>query len=174
MAPQPGNDAYQKPDLSLSAYDRCLALHAALIADSAYSGFDTVPLRSAKLISASAETQCTKWEFICTDAVCNKGNNLHGGAAATLLDSLTSTALLTIARPGFLDGGHVSRTLTTTYLRPVPSGMKCIVECWVVAAGKRTANVRGEIRSLDGKICVSCVHDKAVFERAPQPEQAKL
>jgi len=40
------------------------------------------------------------------------------------------------------------------------------VECRVVAAGKRTANVSGEIRTKDGKVCVTCVHDKAVFEKA--------
>ena len=46
-------------------------------------------------------------------------------------------------------------------------GTECVVEYWVVAAGKRTANVRGEIRTKkDGKVCVSCVDDKAVFERA--------
>ena len=49
-----------------------------------------------------------------------------------------------------------------------------MVECWVVAAGKRTACVQGEIRLKEedgggkgkGKVFVSCVHDKAVFERA--------
>ena len=166
-------DAYRGPDLSMSPHDRCLALHAALISDTSYTGFDIAPLKQAKLISASSETQSTLWEFTVTDELCNKGGNLHGGCSATLLDSLTSTALLTIARPGFLDGGHVSRTLACTYLRPVPSGTKCIVECWVVAAGKRTANVRGEIRGMDRKVCVSCVHDKAVLEK-PQIALAKL
>lgn len=42
--------------------------------------------------------------------------------------------------------------------------MKVIVECEVVAAGKNTALVRGDIKTLDGKTCVSCVHDKAVFK----------
>lgn len=96
--------------------------------------------------------------------LCNKGGNLHGGAAATLLDSLTSTSLLTIAKPGFLDAGHVSRNLNTTYLRPVPVGSKCTVECEVVAAGKNTAMVRGVIKNADGKVAVFCVHDKAVFK----------
>lgn len=165
-------DAYRGPDVSMSPHDRCLALHAALISDPDYTGFDIAPLKQSKLISASAETQSTKWSFTVTDNLCNKGGNLHGGCAATLLDSLTSTALLTVARPGFLDGGHVSRTLSCTYLRPVASGTECIVECWVVAAGKRTANVRGEIRTADGKVCVACVHDKAVLEK-PQLSAAK-
>lgn len=165
-----GIQAYNKPELSLSVPDRVRALYTEItgpLPPGESVCFDALPLTHTTLISASAESQSTLWSFTCAPALCNKSGNLHGGCAATLLDSLTSTALLTIARPGFLDGGHVSRTLSCTYLRPVPMGTECVVECWVVAAGKRTANVRGEIRTKkDGKVCVSCVHDKAVFERA--------
>jgi uncharacterized protein (TIGR00369 family) len=164
-----GIRAYQQPNLSLPVADRVRALYAELTAPPLAPGesvcFDALPLHHARFVSASAEDQSTLWSFTCGPELCNKGGNLHGGCAATLLDSLTSTVLLTIARPGFLDGGHVSRTLSCTYLRPVPMGIECVVECWVVAAGKRTANVRGEIRTKDGKVCVACVHDKAVFER---------
>ena len=90
---------------------------------------------------------------------------MHGGAATTILDSLTSAVLLTIAKPGFLDAGHVSRALNTTFLRPVPVGTKCTVECEVVAAGKKTAMVRGVIKLPNGKIAVHCAHDKAVFAK---------
>ena len=164
-----GIRAYQQPNLSLSATDRVLALYNELTAPPPVGEsvcFDTLPLQYATFVSASTESQSTSWSFIAAPELCNKGGNLHGGCAATLLDSLTSTALLTIARPGFLDGGHVSRTLSCTYLRPVPMGTECVVECRVVAAGKRTANLSGEIRTKDGKVCVACVHDKAVFERA--------
>jgi uncharacterized protein (TIGR00369 family) len=164
-----GIQAYQRPNLSLSPTDRVRVLYDELIAHppaGASICFDALPLQHATFVSASAETQSTLWTFTCAPELCNKSGNLHGGCAATLLDSLTSTVLLTIARPGYLDGGHVSRTLSCTYLRPVPMGAEVVVECWVVAAGKRTANVRGEIRTKDGKVCVACVHDKAVFERA--------
>jgi len=118
--------------------------------------------------------------------MCNKSNNLHGGAACTVLgegshaitqnsigvphltdvlDNLTSTALLTIAKEGFLDGGHVSRTITMTYLRPVPVGTKVRLICKAVAAGKRLAHCTGQIETLDGKVCVTMLHDKAVLPR---------
>jgi acyl-coenzyme A thioesterase 13 len=163
-----GIRAYPQPNLSLSVGDRVLDLHNGLTAplpDGESVCFDTLPLQHATFVSASAESQSTSWSFTAAPALCNKGGNLHGGCAATLLDSLTSATLLTIAKPGFLDGGHVSRTLSCTFLRPVPMGTECVVECRVVAAGKRTANVTGEIKTKDGKVCVTCVHDKAVFER---------
>jgi acyl-coenzyme A thioesterase 13 len=164
-----GIRAYQEPDLSLSVSDRVLALHNGLTAPPPAGEsvcFDAFPLKHATFVSASAESRSTSWSFTAAPELCNKSGYLHGGCAATLLDSLTSAALLTIAKPGFVDGGCVSRTLSCTFLRPVPMGTECVVECWVVAAGKRTANVSGEIRTKDGKVCVTCVHDKAVFERA--------
>lgn len=158
--------AYYNPNLSLPIDERVKALFNEIIADPNYNGFDVAALKHCTFISASAEKQSTSWELNVTPDLCNKSGNLHGGAAATILDSLTSTALLTIAKPGFLDAGHVSRTLSTTYTRPVPAGTKCRVECEVVAAGKNTAMVRGIIMTMDGKACVHCAHDKAVFKKA--------
>ena len=113
----------------------------------------------------------TIWELDIEPHLCNKGRNLHGGAACTILDNLTSTALLTIAKPGFLDGGHVSRTITMSYLRPVPMHSKATIECRVVAAGRNTANLFGEIK-VDGKTCVTCTHDKAVFNKDSAKQKA--
>jgi acyl-coenzyme A thioesterase 13 len=161
-----GIASYNSPDLSLPIEDRINALLKEITASPDYAGFDVTGLKQCKFISANEATQSTTWELTITPELCNKSGNLHGGAAATLLDTLTSTALLTIAKPGFLDAGHVSRSLNTTYLRPVPDGTKCRVECEVVAAGKNTALVRGVIKTMDGKICVHCAHDKAVFKKA--------
>jgi acyl-coenzyme A thioesterase 13 len=162
-----GIASYNNPDLSQPVEERVKAIHNELINTSDYKGFDTSPLAACKFVSASAETQSTTWELHVTPGLCNKSGNLHGGAAATILDSLTSTALLTIAKPGFLDAGHVSRSLICTYTRPVPVGTTVRVECEVVAAGKNTALVRGVIRTADGKACVHCAHDKAVFKKPP-------
>ena len=159
-----GIQSYNKPDFSLSVEDRIKNLHEELSNTPGYNGYDTLGLRQCKFISASSEMQSSTWSLNVTPELCNKSGNLHGGAAATILDSLTSTALLTIAKPGFLDAGHVSRNLNTTYLRPLPAGTKAIVECGVVAAGKNTAMVKGVIKTLDGKVAVFCAHDKAVFK----------
>jgi len=167
----PKTGAYKKMDFSLTPMERVEALWLDLTTDPDYDGFDTVPLRHVRLLSASADNGKgrTTFELTVSPSLCNKGGNLHGGAAATLLDSLTSTALTVIAKPGFLDGGHVSRSITMTYLRPVPAGTTVTVECDVVAAGRNTAHIMGVIKTLDGKVCVTCAHDKAVF-----PKKAKL
>ena len=156
-------DTYQAPDLGMTPEERVLALRDALLEDPNYNGFDILPLKTVKL--TKVEPGRTDWELTIIPEHCNKGNNLHGGCAATLLDTLTSTALVTLARPGYLDGGHVSRTITMSYLRPVPAGTRVKVECNVQAAGQTTANVYGAIKTMDGKICVTCIHDKAVFNK---------
>lgn len=81
-----------------------------------------------------------------------------------LLDMPTSTVLGITAKPGYLDSGHVSRTLAMTYLRPVPMGTKVEVEYHTITISKRIANLSGIIKTMDGKACVTCVHDKVVFE----------
>jgi acyl-coenzyme A thioesterase 13 len=89
------------------------------------------------------------------------GNNLHGGAVATIFDICTSTAISAVAREGFWDMGHVSRTLNCTYLRPAPEGAKMFVESEVVHLGKRMAHTKGVMRLEDGKVCYVCEHGKA-------------
>ena len=165
----PSSSVFGRKDfLSLNIKDRVLALEEQMINDPSYYGFDTHALRNTNLKLVEAKANTTKWEMDIPSHLCNKSGNLHGGAAATLLDNLTSTALLTIAKPGFLDGGHVSRTLTTTYLRPVPKDSHVTIDCEVQSAGRHTANIMGKVY-VNGKLCVTCVHDKAVF---PTPNNA--
>jgi acyl-coenzyme A thioesterase 13 len=147
-----------------SPVDRVRTVLAAFADDPDYKGFDTEGLQTVTCIAANPELQTVEFEMTITPLLCNKNQVLHGGAAAMLLDMLTSTILGMLAKPGYLDNGHVSRTLSTTYLRPVPMGAKVKVECNAVAISKRMANLSGVIRTMDGKACVNCVHDKVVFE----------
>lgn len=98
---------------------------------------------------------------------CNAFGNLHGGATATLFDFCTTLALLPLSRPA--DGAHpsfwlflgVSRTLSVTYLRPAPEGEAVTIACTVLAIGRRTAAIRGEMRrKADGMLLATCEHDK--------------
>lgn len=116
---------YINPDFSKSVEERILSVHKELTSNPRYEGFDSIVLRNASFVSCSIDNQSTKWTFTVPAILANKSYNLHGGAAATLLDSLTSTALMTVSRPGFVDAGHVSRALDTKYLRPVPVGEVC-------------------------------------------------
>jgi acyl-coenzyme A thioesterase 13 len=96
---------------------------------------------------------------------CNRNGTLHGGPACTLFETLTTSALLRIAKAGHWDALGVSRTLTFTFLRPIPRGIQVSVDCEVVAAGKNMANLRGTMRTADGKVCITCIHDKAAVIR---------
>jgi acyl-coenzyme A thioesterase 13 len=94
-------------------------------------------------------------------SLCNAGSNLHGGAVALIFDILTSIAVGTVAREGFWDQGHVSRTLNCSYVRPAPEGTELVIETEVVSLGKSLAMLRGTMRRKDnGKICYTCEHHK--------------
>ncbi|EGP92028.1 uncharacterized protein MYCGRDRAFT_18903, partial [Zymoseptoria tritici IPO323] len=91
----------------------------------------------------------------------NHRQSAHGGAIATLFDSLTGCTLALISEPGYWDGREVTRNLQINYFRPVPVSEKIRIECEIVNAGKRLATVRGLMkRDSDGTLLASCLHDK--------------
>ncbi|RMZ87902.1 hypothetical protein DV736_g4870, partial [Chaetothyriales sp. CBS 134916] len=143
--------------------DRVKALQHLVTEKSIHNGPDAVLLKNARLTGVSRGK--TTWEIDIETHFCNMSGNLHGGAAATILDNLTSTAYVTLSEPGTLNTGTVSRTITMTYLRPVPLYSTAQIECKVVAAGRNLINLYGEIL-VDGKVCVTCVHDKAVLHES--------
>lgn len=61
---------------------------------------------------------------------------LHGGAAAMIVDMCTTAAQAPVARPGYWVFGGVSRTLSVTYLRPMPKGTEILIACEVMQVGK--------------------------------------
>jgi uncharacterized protein (TIGR00369 family) len=87
--------------------------------------------------AASKPTGKVVYEYVCHQSHTNRLGNLHGGCAATIFDVCTTTALFPMAKPGFWSFAGVSRTLNVTYLRPIPVGETIIIECEVVAVGKR-------------------------------------
>jgi acyl-coenzyme A thioesterase 13 len=68
--------------------------------------------------------------------LCSRSGNIHGGAVALIVDMCTTMAQAPVARPGFWEFGGVSRTLTTTYMRPIPMGTEALVVCEVLQVGK--------------------------------------
>ncbi|KAL7789065.1 HotDog domain-containing protein [Trichoderma ceciliae] len=99
----------------------------------------------------------------------NGFGNLHGGAAASLLDFCTSMVLALISKPGFWQTMGVSRTLNTTYMRPVPAGMEVLMECEILQVGKRLCALRGTMRRKnDGELLCVCEHNKANVDPDPK------
>ncbi|KAK1252851.1 hypothetical protein MKX08_004038 [Trichoderma sp. CBMAI-0020] len=109
------------------------------------------------------------FSFIVQDEHTNGMGNLHGGAAATLLDFLTSTVLSLVSKPGFWQMMGVSRTLNTTYMRPIPAGMEVLIHCEILQVGKRLCALRGTIRrKSDGELLCICDHNKANVDPDPK------
>jgi len=143
-------DSRNLTDLSVALDDRMQALLASLIHDPQYNGFGTIGIEGLELLSVSQETQSVRYAFTVVPLLCNKAGNLHGGAATTIFDTLTTSALLTIAKPGHWDTLGVSRALTVISLRTLPLGTKVFLGCEVVAAGKNMANLKGTMKTTDG------------------------
>lgn len=94
--------------------------------------------------------------------LCNRMNNLHGGAAATIFDVCTSFAVSLISKKGFWENAGVSRTLDCVYLKPTPIDSEVTIICKIVGAGGRLIQTRGEMRvgGPDGTVTCTCEHGK--------------
>ncbi|KFY46803.1 hypothetical protein V494_00321 [Pseudogymnoascus sp. VKM F-4513 (FW-928)] len=111
-----------------------------------------------KPISATAKpTGKVVFEYTCQPSHANRLGNLHGGCASTIFDIATTVALVPISKPDFWKFVGVSRTLNVTYLRPVPVGETVVIECEVIAIGKRLCTMR---RKSDGALTCICEHGK--------------
>ncbi|RAK72332.1 PaaI family thioesterase [Aspergillus fijiensis CBS 313.89] len=100
---------------------------------------------------AGAPARCS-YLFTTVPALCNFAGNLHGGAAATMVDCLTSVLILALSSPGRFSTAGTTRNLHLTYIRPVPVGTEMRLNCEMVNMGQRMALVKAEIcRAEDSK-----------------------
>ncbi|KAL6698155.1 Thioesterase/thiol ester dehydrase-isomerase [Trichoderma pleuroticola] len=129
-----------------------------------------------KVLSASSALPhpFVKFSFVVEGKHTNGFNNMHGGAVASLLDFCTSLVLVLVSKPGFWQTMGVSRTLNTTYMRPVPAGMEVLAECEILQVGKRLCALRGTLRRKeDNELLCICEHNKANVD-VVDPEPSKL
>ncbi|KXH41999.1 thioesterase superfamily protein [Colletotrichum simmondsii] len=118
---------------------------------------------SISLLSTSlTPTPRATFTFTVLPEHCNRAGNLHGGAAATLFDSLTTMPLALVNdKPGYWQFLGVSRTINCSYLRPAPNGEECLVECEIVQIGRTLCQLRGTLtRRSDGVVLATCEHHK--------------
>ncbi|PGH01704.1 hypothetical protein AJ80_08971 [Polytolypa hystricis UAMH7299] len=150
-------------DVSQPVEERVTSFLNSIIEAEGYSGWDKKLLSSLTLTRASAGEVVL--EFTVTDEMCNFMGNVHGGCSSTMLDNTTSLLACTIDNQHLLDSYTVSRTLSLTFVRPIPVGTRVRSVNRVVHAGKTLMNTEGTLETLDGKVCVRCVHDKVVISR---------
>lgn len=99
----------------------------------------------------------------------NGTGNMHGGCTATLFDFCTSMPVCLINSPDFWWYLGVSRTLSVTYLKPIPVGEKILIECEIMSIGKTLSTIRGVMRrQSDGVALATCEHGK--FNSDPPPK----
>lgn len=92
-------------------------------------------------------------------ALANRFGKLHGGAASTVVDVLTSYCLCML-EPDRL--AHVSTHLAIDFLNPMPTGAALIADCIVLRAGRTLAVMECELRrEEDGVLVVKGSHTKA-------------
>ena len=131
-----------------------------------YEGSDAACLKSLKVTAASMKPHpnVTTRHFI-TSSLCNQMGNLHGGAYAIILDTVTSFPLALVRAQGFWTMVGVSRTLNIAYLDSVREGDTVEVFSELVKVGKRMAHLRAVMRKIDergvpGNIVATCEHGK--------------
>jgi len=95
-------------------------------------------------------------ELEVTSELTNRFGTLHGGCIATLVDVLTTVALLTVS-----DRGGVSTDLSCSYVSPAELGTRVRVACEVVKAGRTLAWMKCEITRVDdGSVVARGSHTK--------------
>ncbi|XP_055385638.1 acyl-coenzyme A thioesterase 13-like [Condylostylus longicornis] len=108
-------------------------------------GFDKVT-NKIKIIGGG-DGKCSA-QFTVSEEHLNRGGGLHGGFTATLIDNITTYALMTAeSHPG------VSVDLYVSYLKAAKEGDEVIVEAKTIKKGKSLAFLECELRhKKDGSI----------------------
>lgn len=96
--------------------------------------------------------------------LCNPMHNMHGGAVALLADMATTMAAAPAAREGFWEFGGVSRTLSVTFIKPIPRGTTARVECTLLSVGARLSLLRCIIKdSVSHALLATAEHGKVAL-----------
>lgn len=74
---------------------------------------------------------------------------VHGGFAATIIDSVTGCASHTMLPAG---AGYGTVDLNVKMVRPIPFDVTLIAEGRVINAGKRVIIAQGDIKDAEGKL----------------------
>ena len=90
---------------------------------------------------------------------------VHGGFAATLLDSALGCAINTMAPPGKI---YTTLELKINFIRPALPSL-FTAEAWLIHLGSRTAVGEAEIMNEEGKLIAKCLSSLVIIPDEPAP-----
>ncbi len=100
----------------------------------------------------------------------NPLGSVHGGYAATLLDSACAIATHTTLGP---NRGHTTLELKVSYLRALTADSGAVRATGrVISAGKRVAFAEAELRDEQDRLCASATSTLLVFDAEPRSRGA--
>ena len=104
----------------------------------------TIPMTFVKIEAGSV-----LFHAFADDSHLNPMGGVHGGFAATVLDSVTGCAVHTMLNAGV---GYGTIDLNIKMIRPVPKNEKLIAEGKVINLSKSLGISEGTLKSLNGKL----------------------
>lgn len=115
--------------------------------------FDRV-MEKVKIVSA--DNGKVEAELLVAEEHQNAGGTLHGGLTATLVDCMTTLAILSFehGRPG------VSIDLNVSYISPAKTGDLVTITAECLKMGKTMAFTTAELRLKDGRLVARGNHTK--------------
>jgi uncharacterized protein (TIGR00369 family) len=126
------------------------------------AGYEGI-VKTLQLRPVSAEEGFVVFEGSPTQAVYNPLGVVHGGYAATLLDTVMGCAVHSCIQPG---QGYTTLELKIAYHRPLTEASGPVrVDGRVVSFGKHAAFAEGELLDKDGQLAATATTTCLVFSR---------
>lgn len=104
----------------------------------------TIPMKGV-----TAEHGRVVFEATADDRHLNPLGGVHGGFAATVLDSVTGCAIHTVLNPGV---GYATIDLNIKMLKAIPKNIPLVAEGKVINVSKSLGVSEGSLKDSDGKI----------------------
>ncbi|MBI2740157.1 MAG: PaaI family thioesterase [Rhodospirillales bacterium] len=116
-------------------------------------GYDIVEASPGKVVVAATPT----------DELLNPAGTVHGGFAATLLDSCMGLAVWSATEKGF---GSTTLEFKISFVRPItPATGPVRAEGTVLAVGRRVGTAEGRLTDASGRLLVHATTTCLIFER---------
>lgn len=118
---------------------------------------DTVPMRAIEV-----SLGYTKLHVMANDRHLNLLGGVHGGFAATVLDSVSGCAIHTMLEAGV---GYGTVDLSVKMFRPIPVNIELIAEGRIIHMSKSIGASEGTIKNAEGKLYAHATCTCAILRR---------